>query len=146
MFKDSRAFSSFSVDNFIRAKIFYGDVLDLDVVDVPDMQGLLQLRLPGGNAVMIYAKEDHRPADYTVLNFPVDDVAATVERLVRSGVRFERYDTLDIHTDEKGVSHGQGMEIAWFKDPAGNILSVLSGKTVDREKEEALAEAGGAGA
>jgi hypothetical protein len=146
MFKNSRAFSSFSVDNFIRAKIFYGDMLNLDVVDVPDMQGLLQLRLPGGNVVMIYTKEDHRPANYTVLNFPVDNVEEAVEKLVRSGVRFEHYDTLDIHTDEKGVFHDQGMEIAWFKDPAGNILSVLSGKTVDQEKEEALAEAGGAGA
>jgi predicted enzyme related to lactoylglutathione lyase len=146
MFKNSRAFSSFSVDNFIRAKIFYGDMLNLDVVDVPDMQGLLQLRLPGGNVVMIYTKEDHRPANYTVLNFPVDNVEEAVEKLVRSGVRFEHYDTLDIHTDEKGVFHDQGMEIAWFMDPAGNILSVLSGKTVDQEKEEALAEAGGAGA
>ena len=125
MLKDSKAFSSFSVDDLQKAKTFYGQTLGLNVSDVPEMQGLLQLHL-AGNVVLIYPKANHEPASFTVLNFPVSDVEQTVDKLTRLGVRFERYD--DIKTDAKGISRGQGPDIAWFKDPAGNILSLLKQK------------------
>jgi predicted enzyme related to lactoylglutathione lyase len=125
MLKESKAFSSFSVDDPQKAKTFYGQTLGLEVSDVPEMQGLLQLRLAGGKVVMIYPKANHAPATFTVLNFPVSDVEQTVDKLTRGGVRFERYVA---KTDAKGISRGQGPEIAWFKDPAGNILSVLEQK------------------
>ena len=128
MLRDSKAFSSFSVDDPQKAKTFYGQNLGLEVSDVPEMQGLLQLRLAGGNVVLIYPKANHTPATFTVLNFPVSDVEQTVDKLTRVGVRFERYDDKDIKTDAKGISRGQGPDIAWFKDPAGNILSVLKQK------------------
>ena len=128
MLRDSKAFSSFSVDDLKKAKTFYGQTLGLDVSDVPEMQGLLQLRLAGGNVILIYPKANHTPATFTVLNFPVSDVEQTVDQLTRVGVRFERYDDKDIKTDAKGISRGQGPDIAWFKDPAGNILSVLKQK------------------
>jgi len=128
MLRDSKAFSSFSVDDPQKAKTFYGQNLGLEVSDVPEMQGLLQLRLAGGNVVLIYPKANHTPATFTVLNFPVSDVEQTVDKLTRVGVRFERYDVKDIKTDAKGISRGQGPDIAWFKDPAGNILSVLKQK------------------
>ena len=128
MLRDSKAFSSFSVDDPQKAKTFYGQNLGLEVSDVPEMQGLLQLRLAGGNVVLIYPKANHTPATFTVLNFPVSDVEQTVDKLTRVGVRFERYDVKDIKTDAKGIARGQGPDIAWFKDPAGNILSVLKQK------------------
>ena len=128
MLKDSKAFSSFSVNDPQKAKTFYGQTLGLEVSDVPEMQGLLQLRLVGGNVVMIYPKANHAPATFTILNFPVSDVEETVDKLTRLGVRFERYDDKDIKTDAKGIFRGQGPDIAWFKDPAGNILSVLKQK------------------
>ena len=128
MLRDSKAFSSFSVDDPQKAKTFYGQTLGLEVSEVPEMQGLLQLRLAGGNVVLIYPKANHTPATFTVLNFPVSDVEQTVDKLTRLGVRFERYDDKDIKTDAKGISRGQGPDIAWFKDPAGNILSVLKQK------------------
>ena len=128
MLQDSKAFSSFSVDDLQKAKTFYGQTLGLKVSDVPEMQGLLQLHLAGGNVILIYPKANHTPASFTILNFPVSDVEQTVDKLTRVGVRFERYDDKDIKTDAKGISRGQGPDIAWFKDPAGNILSVLKQK------------------
>ena len=101
---------------------------DCEVSDVPEMQGMLQLRLAGGHVVLIYPKANHAPATFTVLNFPVSDVEQTVDKLTSLGVRFEKYDDKDIKTDAKGISRGQGPDIAWFKDPAGNILSVLKQK------------------
>jgi catechol 2,3-dioxygenase-like lactoylglutathione lyase family enzyme len=127
MFKDSAAFSSFSVNDLEAARRFYGETLGLDVADVPEMEGLLQLRLAGGGRILIYPKPDHAPASFTVLNFPVDDIDAAVDELTNRGVSFEIYDEDPIATDEKGISRGEGPRIAWFKDPAGNILSVLEG-------------------
>jgi predicted enzyme related to lactoylglutathione lyase len=144
MFKDSKAFASYSIDDAAKAKAFYGEVLGLEVTEVPDMEGLLSLHLSAGNTVMLYAKSDHRPATFTVLNFPVGDVDQAVERLKAKGVRFEKYDREEIKTDAKGISRDEGMAIAWFKDPAGNILSVLSGKGVELNEE--YAEVGTAGA
>lgn len=121
MLKDSKAFSTFSVDDVARAKQFYGETLGLDVED--EMDGLA-LRLAGGNAVFIYPKPDHEPAVFTVLNFPVDDVEQAVDGLTAAGVQFERYDGFD--QDKQGIARmDEGPTIAWFKDPAGNILSVL---------------------
>jgi catechol 2,3-dioxygenase-like lactoylglutathione lyase family enzyme len=124
MFKDSKAFSTFAVDDVPRAKQFYGETLGLDVTD--EMGGLA-LELAGGTTVFVYPKPDHTPASFTVLNFPVDDVEAAVDQLTAAGVRFERYEG-EIATDEKGIHRGgEGPAIAWFTDPAGNILSVLEG-------------------
>lgn len=131
MFGDTRAFSGFSVDDMDRARAFYGDVLGLDVSTV-DMEGMpadfrpLELNIAGGARVLIYAKTDHQPATFTVLNFPVTDIDVAVEELKRRGVAFEQYDG-NIGTDSKGIHRGGngGPSIAWFKDPAGNVLSVL---------------------
>ncbi|MFL6624443.1 MAG: VOC family protein [Sulfurifustaceae bacterium] len=122
MLEQSNAFSGFSVDNLQRAKDFYAKTLGLEV---SESDGLLTLHLAGGAHVLMYPKPDHTPATFTVLNFPVDDVDRTVDELAQRGVRFERYDAPGIRTDEKGISRS-GPTIAWFKDPAGNILSVLS--------------------
>jgi predicted enzyme related to lactoylglutathione lyase len=124
MLKESKAFSGFSVDDTEKAKEFYGRTLGLDVTE---SHGLLNLRLAGGSAVLIYPKPNHLPATFTVLNFPVDNIEQTVDRLTKSGVRFERYEG-DLKTDPKGIFRGGGPLIAWFKDPAGNILSVLEEK------------------
>lgn len=125
MLKDSKAFSGFSVDDIGKAKDFYGQKLGLDV---SEERGLLALHLAGGAKVLIYPKPNHAPATFTILNFPVDDIERTVDELTRRGVRFERYEG-EIKTDEKGISRArEGPKIAWFKDPAGNILSVLEGK------------------
>jgi predicted enzyme related to lactoylglutathione lyase len=123
MLRDSKAFSGFSVNNLAAAKDFYGQTLGLDVAE--DAMGLT-LKLAGGNNVFVYAKDDHAPATYTILNFPVEDIDQAVEDLVSKGVTFEHYDNM---TDDKGVARGiatqRGPDIAWFKDPAGNVLSVL---------------------
>ena len=126
MIKDAEAFPSFSVDNLKRAKEFYGSVLGLEVDESPEG---LELHPAGGTKVFIYPKPNHSPASFTVLNFAVDDVDKTVDDLKKRGVRFEHYDLPDIKTDEKGIARGDGRgpTIAWFKDPAGNILSVLHG-------------------
>ncbi len=123
MLKDSKTFASYSADDIPKAKQFYAETLGLDVTD--DMDGL-GLHLGGGD-VFIYPKENHTPATFTVLNFTVDDVEAEVDRLTAAGVRFEQYSG-DIETDEKGIARtgNGGPTIAWFKDPAGNILSVLA--------------------
>ena len=121
MLKDSKAFSGFSVDDIPRAKQFYGETLGLSVSE--ESAGL-GLHLAGGGEVFIYPKDDHVPATFTVLNFPVADVEKAVDELTRAGVRFEHYEG-ELQTDEKGIFRGEGPTIAWFKDPAGNILSVL---------------------
>ena len=121
MFKDTPAFSSFSVDDIARAKAFYAGLLELEVVEP---MGQLSLSLGGGGSVFIYAKPDHTPATFTVLNFRVPDIEAAVAELTRRGITFEHYPNMNI--DEKGISRGEGGPlIAWFKDPAGNIVSVL---------------------
>ena len=123
MLKDSKAFSTFAVDDVSKAKQFYGETLGLDVKE--EMDGLA-LQLGGGTSVFVYPKPDHAPAVFTVLNFPVDDVEQAVDALTAAGVAFERYDGFD--QDEKGIARtDEGPAIAWFTDPAGNILSVLEG-------------------
>ena len=122
MLEKSKAFSGFAMPDIEKAKKFYGETLGLKV---SEDHGLLTLHLAGGNNVLIYPKPDHVPATFTVLNFPVDDVDQTVDKLSKRGVHFEIYDKADLKTDKKGIMRGNGPTIAWFKDPAGNILSVL---------------------
>jgi catechol 2,3-dioxygenase-like lactoylglutathione lyase family enzyme len=123
MLKDSKAFSGFSVDDLEAARRFYGDTLGLEVTVFDESMGLLSLDLEGGATVMVYAKPTHQPATFTVLNFPVTDVDKAVDDLAARGISFERYDGFD--QDERGISRGPGPLIAWFTDPAGNVLSVL---------------------
>ena len=120
MFKDTHAFSGFSSNDIPSCKNFYGETLGLDVNEA---NGILELKLGGGGMVIVYPKENHEPATFTVLNFPVDDVEAAVDALKERGVTFEIYEGFP--QDDKGIMRGQGPDIAWFKDPAGNILSVL---------------------
>jgi len=122
MLKDSEAFSGFSAGDIAKAKEFYAGTLGLEV---SESHGLLTLRLAGGNNVIIYPKPNHVPATFTVLNFPVKDVDLAVDQLKKRGVRFEQYNLPNLKTDEKGIMRGNGPTIAWFKDPAGNILSVV---------------------
>src|SRR5437762_14331071 len=122
MLEASKAFSGFSANDIGKAKEFYGKTLGLKV---SQSHGLLTLHLAGDNNVLIYPKPNHVPATFTVLNFPVKDVDQAVDELTKRGVRFEIYDLPDIKTDKKGIMRGKGPTIAWFKDPAGNILSVL---------------------
>ncbi len=127
MFKNSQAFSGFSVDDIDAAKKFYGETLGLPVEEQGGMG--LELTLGSGAKVFVYPKPNHQPATFTILNFPVEDVDAAVDELASKGMQFERYDEGMMKTDEKGIarpeSPDQGPTIAWFKDPAGNILSVL---------------------
>ena len=125
MFKTSKAFSSFSVDDIDKAKKFYKGVLGIEVSGSPKMKELLNLHIEGSNKVMLYSKPNHIPATFTVLNFPVDDVEKTVTDLSKKGVKFEIYNEKNLKTDKRGILYGDGMKIAWFKDPAGNILSVI---------------------
>jgi len=122
MFKDTNAFSGFSVDDLDRAKEFYGKTLGLTVTENP---AGLELHLGGGGSVFVYPKgEQHTPASFTILNFPVEDIEHAVDDLATAGVSFERYD--GVEQDDRGIARGGGgPNIAWFKDPAGNILSVL---------------------
>jgi len=122
MFKDTKAFSGFAVNDAQKAKVFYSQTLGLEVSEA---YGLLRLHIAGGTTILMYPKEDHIPATFTILNFPVANIEQTVDELVRRGVRFESYNEGDLVTDEKGIFRGGGPKIAWFKDPAGNILSVL---------------------
>jgi predicted enzyme related to lactoylglutathione lyase len=128
MFKDTKAFSSLSVDDLQKAKEFYGQTLGLEVSETKEGLGL---RIAGGGQVFIYPKPNHEPATFTVLNFPVNDINQAVDQLTKLGVSFEHYDG-EMKTDEKGIfrgaARGEGPNIAWFKDPAGNILSVLEGE------------------
>lgn len=121
MFKDARAFSSFSVNDQDAAREFYSSVLGLDVSVTPEGLGL---RLADGGEVFVYPKPNHQPATHTVLNFKVQDIDDAVDRLKERGVGFEHYDDPDLTTDDKGIHRGRP-QIAWFRDPAGNILSVL---------------------
>ena len=120
MFGDTKAFSGFSSNDIPAAKKFYGETLGLNV---SESDGLLFLHIAGSNDLVIYPKENHEPASFTVLNFPVKDIDGAVDELARRGVSFERYEGFP--HDEKGIARGQGPSIAWFKDPAGNILSVI---------------------
>ena len=126
MLENSKAFSGFAAPDMGEVKEFYAKTLGLKVTGE---HGLLTLHLAGGNNVLIYPKPNHVPATFTVLNFPVDDVDLAVEELSKRGVRFEKYNGPEIKTDEKGIMRGNGPTIAWFKDPAGNILSVLEATT-----------------
>jgi catechol 2,3-dioxygenase-like lactoylglutathione lyase family enzyme len=120
MFTDTRAFSGFAVDDIDKARQFYGDTLGLKT---SVENGLLTLHIAGNRETLVYPKPGHTPAEYTILNFPVDDIDAAVDALAARGVRFERYD--GFAQDEKGIFREAGPDIAWFKDPAGNTLSVL---------------------
>jgi predicted enzyme related to lactoylglutathione lyase len=122
MLGNAKATSGFAVPDTDEAKRFYGETLGLDVAVMDEENGVLALKLKGGD-VLVYRKPDFVPATYTILNFEVDDIDAAVDELSSRGVSFERYDGFD--QDEKGIMHGPGPHIAWFKDPAGNILSVL---------------------
>jgi catechol 2,3-dioxygenase-like lactoylglutathione lyase family enzyme len=125
MFKPRAAFSGFSVDNLAKAQDFYGGTLGLKVGN--ENMGLT-LHLPGGATVFVYPKDNHQPATFTILNFVVDNIDKAVDELASRGIKFEHYDN-GLKTDKKGVARGisskQGPDIAWFKDPAGNFLSVL---------------------
>jgi catechol 2,3-dioxygenase-like lactoylglutathione lyase family enzyme len=123
MFADTKAYSGFAVDDVDKAREFYGETLGLRTSVLDEENGLMVLHLAGDRDTLVYRKPDFTPATYTILNFSVDDVVEAVDELAARGVRFERYDGFD--QDEKGISRGQGPSIAWFKDPAGNILSVL---------------------
>jgi catechol 2,3-dioxygenase-like lactoylglutathione lyase family enzyme len=120
MFADTKAFSGFAVDDMPKAQEFYGGTLG---IRTSGQYGIMTLHLAGGRDTIVYPKPGHTPADYTILNFPVDDIDAAVDELTARGVRFEHYDGLG--QDEKGINRGGGPYIAWFRDPAGNILAVL---------------------
>jgi len=122
MFKDSKSFSSFSVNDIKKAREFYGGTLGLGVTET---QEDLELHLAGGNTVFLYPKPNHTPASFTVLNFPVKNIEAAVDELIDVGLRLEHYELPELKTDKRGIAKGPGMKIAWFKDPAGNILSVI---------------------
>lgn len=129
MLRSQAAFSGISVDDQTKAKDFYSNKLGLELID--ESLGL-NFKLPGGGSLFIYPKEDHQPATFTVLNFVVENIDEAIDSLVATGVKFEHYDNMPAKPDEKGVLRGlsanQGPDIAWFKDPAGNILSVLQVK------------------
>ena len=129
MFKNTKTFSSFSVDDSQKAQEFYGETLGMDINLVEGMEdfGMLELHIEDNNTIMIYPKPNHEPATFTVLNFPVKDIDDAVDELRNRGVKFERYEDEAFNMDEKNISRSRGPEpnIAWFKDPAGNILSVL---------------------
>jgi predicted enzyme related to lactoylglutathione lyase len=123
MLENSKAYSGFAVDDLDKAQKFYGETLGLKTSIVDPENGLMMLHLAGDRDTFVYRKPDFVPATYTILNFPVDDVDKAVDELSERGIRFERYD--DFPQDEKGIARGpEGPAIAWFKDPAGNILSV----------------------
>lgn len=121
MFKKSKAFSGFSVDHLKKAKSFYQDILGLNVKDNP--MGLIELHIEGGNPIMVYEKANHQAATFTILNFPVENIEMAVDALSERGIAFEQY--AELNTDKKGIARNDGPLIAWFKDPAGNILSVI---------------------
>ena len=123
MFASTKAYSGFAVDDLGKAQQFYGETLGLET---SEDHGLMTLYLAGDRPTLVYPKPDHAPASYTILNFPVDDIDEAVDELAARGVRFERYDGFE--QDEKGISRGEGPYIAWFRDPAGNVLSVLQEK------------------
>jgi len=125
MFKNTDAFSSFSVNDLEKAKEFYGKTLGLEIVEKPEG---LELHIAGGTRIFMYAKINHIPATFTILNFAVDNIEKAVGELTKRGVRFEIYNEGDLKTDERGIFYGGGPKIAWFKDPTGNFLSVVEKK------------------
>ncbi len=125
MLKNSNAFSGFSVDDLGEAKEFYGKNLGLDITE--NKMGLLELHISNGSTILIYPKPNHVPATFTILNFPVKNIDVTVDELIKAGIVFEQYDGR-LKTDEKGIFRSGGPLIAWFKDPAGNILSIIEEK------------------
>lgn len=129
MFKESKAFSSFAVKDIAKAKDFYQNVLGLAAKE--NAMGILELEISGSSNLIIYPKPDHQPAVFTVLNFPVSNIEKAVDDLIEKGITFEQYDQEHLKTDKKGISRSeQGTYIAWFKDPDGNILSILEDSTV----------------
>jgi catechol 2,3-dioxygenase-like lactoylglutathione lyase family enzyme len=120
MFKETKAFSGFAVPDIEAAREFYGETLG---IEVSEENGMLTLHLGGDRPTLVYPKPGHTPADYTILNFPVDDIDAAVDELTARGVTFERYEGFG--QDDRGIMREQGPPIAWFKDPAGNVLAVL---------------------
>jgi catechol 2,3-dioxygenase-like lactoylglutathione lyase family enzyme len=120
MFTNTKAFSGFAVDDVDKAREFYSETLGLKV---SEENGLLTLEIAGDRPTLVYPRPDHKPAEYTILNFPVDDIEQAVDDLAARGVEFERYEGFE--QDERGIFHGGGPLIAWFKDPAGNVLSVI---------------------
>ncbi|GAB3143340.1 VOC family protein [Marisediminicola antarctica] len=124
MFDTTKAYGTFSVDDLATARRFYGETLGLDVSD--GSTGFLEIRLASGAAVFAYAKANHTPASFTILNFPVADVDAAVDELAALGVATKIYSDDEIRTDAKGIMRGHGPDIAWFKDPAGNVIAVHS--------------------
>ncbi len=129
MLEHSKAFSGIAVKDLAEARRFYGEVLGV-TVDETDL-GMLVLRLAGGHSVLLYPKPDHSPAGYTVLNFPVEDVAVAVDSLAGRGVEFLHYEGTPTETDAAGVFRGGGPLIAWFTDPSGNVLSLVEGRGLD---------------
>ncbi len=126
MLANSKAYSGFAVDDMQKAREFYGETLGLKTSVIDEEYGLMSLQLAGERDTLVYQKPDYTPATYTILNFPVDDIDKAVDELSARGVRFERYDGFE--QDEKGISRGDGPHVAWFKDPAGNVLAVLQEK------------------
>ncbi|HWH45893.1 MAG TPA: VOC family protein [Thermoleophilaceae bacterium] len=123
MLADAKAFSGFSVTDIEEARSFYADTLGLRAEVIEPGMGLMLLHLGEGQDAFVYAKPDHEPATYTMLNFELDDIEAAVDGLAARGVEFERYDEME--QDERGIARGPGPQIAWFKDPAGNVISLL---------------------
>jgi catechol 2,3-dioxygenase-like lactoylglutathione lyase family enzyme len=123
MFTNTKAYSGFAVDDIEQARKFYGETLGLKTSVLDEQNGILALHIAGGRDTVVYLKPDFTSATYTILNFPVEDIEKAVDQLASLGVRFERYDGFD--QDEKAISRGAGPLVAWFKDPAGNILSVV---------------------
>ena len=123
MFKDTKAFSGFAVDDSDAARKFYGETLGIEVEVEDEEIGLLTLNLGGDRPTLVYPRPGHKPADYTILNFPVDDIDVAVDALAERGIEMKRYEGFD--QDEKGIMRDQGPNIAWFTDPAGNVLSVI---------------------
>ena len=120
MFTNTKAFSGFAVDDVDKAREFYSETLGLEV---SEENGILTLHVAGDRPTIVYPRPNHTPAQYTILNFPVDDIDQAVDDLTARGVRFERYEGFD--QDERGIMRAEGPPIAWFKDPAGNVLSVI---------------------
>ena len=120
MFKNTKAFSGFAVDDVDKAREFYAETLG---IEVSEENGLLTLHIADDRPTLVYPRPNHTPAEYTILNFPVDDIDQVVDDLTARGVQFERYEGFD--QDERGIMRGEGPPIAWFKDPAGNVLSVI---------------------
>jgi predicted enzyme related to lactoylglutathione lyase len=123
MFENTRTFNGFAVNDLQKARQFYGETLGIKTTILDEENGLMSLDLAGDRATLVYLKQDLKPGNYTILNFQVDDVEGTVDELTRRGVQFERYEGME--QDEKGIAGGGGPLIAWFTDPAGNILSVI---------------------